>query len=162
MNKKGFSSGFMEGLAISLLLFAIIVIIIASVQLTQQFSQKAIREKISGSRQKIYDKTLHNTTNWLLNDLKGPLSERDRGKFLENIANGPDLVNTKYEKLLIVFATFDWPEAKSAKKLCDSMRGFIGLMETAEGSYINFAQEMFDESNEALEALISTEKVKPD
>ena len=156
MNRKGLTFDVFDMLFI-VAAIALLVAVLGSSFLASVFTKRADRaaeeKRVFESYATMYEKTLTATVQRLLIDGTGPLSDLDRGKFLENIANGTGSPAMKYQESLAAFAVLDWPEAKAAHKLVDKMHGFIGLMETAEGSYVKFAQQMFNETNEELKAL---------
>lgn len=154
-NRKGFSTGqLLAATSITLLLVGITIQAEKSGSREREALISAERQKISSPYQDRYEKVLSDGVNWLLNDPQGPLSERDRGQFLGSIKNGAGTTRIKHEGALAAFSELDWPHAKTAKKLCDRMGAFIGLMETAEGPYRIFAQNEFDEAHTALEKLV--------
>ncbi len=158
-NRKGFTM--LECGVIVVIIGILIVILIPAVDKAREENIKIKQKRISGSYQDSYEKALVAVTNRLLNDPKGPLSERDRGKFLGGIANGSGSNLMKHEGVLAAFAMLDWPDAKSAYKLCDTMQMYVGLMETAEeGRHRAFAQKMFTEAQKELNALAPEEPKK--
>lgn len=152
MNRKGFST--LDSVVCLAVIGVLIMILLPAIQATRNALIQEERQKIRKAYQDRYEEALRNAVNWLLNDPQGPLSERDRGQFLGSIKSGIGTTRIKHEGAIAAFAALDWPHAKTSKKLCDRMAGFIGLMETAEGPYKTFAQEEFDETHATLQELI--------
>lgn len=155
-NRKGFAVT--EKLAVIAIVMILITLGLGWVRETRQAWVEAERRKITIPYQDQYDETIRNAVNWLLNDPQSPLDAGGRDQFLADLRNGTSPNYIRYEGALSAFSVMEWPNAKEAKKLADSMYESIKLIESAEGLQLESAKEKFEKANEALKTLTPKRK----